>query len=184
MLNWCWTSVSTINLGSPSRGVLWSLSTAAKSEEKKREREKSTLVTLRALSFEQRVQGGFTDKSFTTGCQMYIWVSPVMGIVLIFPQIQRSLWKCLKQTLNYQDYLLFLWKWLSCENASDIKVNHSQSLLASSRRVKRKWNSSFFSTKWIRTSFNLLHITCSNGAQPNVSLSLFFKKKQVKHILL
>lgn len=100
----CWIDVeqllSPFTCGSPSRGVLWSLRRAAKS---KKERKQWALATLRALSFGQRVQGGFTGKSFTARCQLYIWVSPSVDLVLISPKIQRSLWKCLKHTLNYQD---------------------------------------------------------------------------------
>lgn len=132
------------------------------------------MATLTALSFVQRVQGGFTGKSFTTRCQLYIWISPSMDVVLISPKIQRSPWK-VPQTHSKLPGLFavslkmtFMWKCFR-----NIKVNHPLSLLASSSSIKRKLcSSSFFPTKWIRTSLNLLHVIRRNGTQPNISLSV------------
>lgn len=156
------------------------------------------MAILTALSFGQRVQGGFTGKSFTTKCQLYIWISPSMGVVLISPKIQRSLWK-VPQTHSKLPGLLavslkmtFMWKCFR-----NIKVNHPLSLLASSSRIKRKLNSSsFFPTKRIGTSLNLLHIIhnllhVEMEHNPiffflslsNVSHSLYFKKERVKYRL-
>lgn len=76
--------------------------------------------------------------------------------------------------------MTFMWKCFR-----NIKVNHPLSLLASSSRVKRKLNfSSFFPTKWIRTSFNLFHIICRNTAQLGACSLPLFKKKKVKPRLL
>lgn len=153
------------------------------------------MAILTALSFGQRVQSGFTDKSFTTKCQLYIWISPSMGIVLISPKIQRSPWKVpqthtkLPGLLAVSLKMTFMWKCFR-----NIKVNHPLSLLASHSRIKRKLNASFFPTKRIGTSLNLLHVIhnllhVEMEHNPiflslsNVSHSLYFKKERVRYRL-
>lgn len=110
----------------------------------------------------------------SNGC--YLNLPHDTGVTLKVPQTNAKLPGSLAVSLK----MTSMWKCFR-----NIKVNHPLSLLASSSRVQRKLNSSsFFPTKWIRTSFNLLHIICRNAAWPNACPSLFLQKKKVKHRLL
>lgn len=198
---WCWIDAeqpfSLLTWGSLSRGILWSLSTSTKTE---KEREKSTVATLRALSFGQRVQGGFKINLSQPEAN-YTSVSPTPHVCCPKPPTEKGVTLKVSQTnfkllglLAVSLEMTFMWKCFR-----NIKVNHPLSLLASSSRVKRTLNSSlFFPTKWIRTSLNVSTIMWRNRAQLNTSLYVssfshhrtpyspwsLFKKKKVKQAVL